>query len=235
MAGLQKSRENIKNFNSIYMEKSTEKCTKPDCDCLEIAEQKAGGQVKSYPCLASHTEFTKEKSSKTEKSKLETLISELRVEEENAFGLAMQSIKDLDFNLHYGFKGKSEALSLCIQKLNSICEHLNKNIKCQCDNEIKTGQTSVMCCNICGKPDEDFWNMGEAESMEQGMIEKDLELESLKLYSEETSKRWSQGQQQIKLMRSVIDKLINESKPKYSEAEKLIIKDSIDRRFGKSC
>ena len=183
MAGLQKSRKNIKNFNSIYMEKSIGKCTKPDCDCLEIAEQKAGGQVKNYPCLVSVTEFTKKKSSEIEK----------------------------------------------------ICEHLNKNIKCQCDNEIKTGQTSVMCCNICGKPDEDFWNVGEAESVEQGMIEKDLELESLKLYSEETSKRWSQGQQQIKLMRSVIDKLINESKPKYSEAEKLIIKDSIDRRFGKSC
>ena len=31
-------------------------------------------------------------------------------------------------------------------------------IKCTCKNEIKTGQTSVMCCNICGKPDEKFWN-----------------------------------------------------------------------------
>lgn len=111
MAGLQKSRENIKNFNSIYMEKSTEKCTKPDCDCLEIAEQKAGGQVKNYPCLVSVTEFTKKKSSEIEK----------------------------------------------------ICEHLNKNIKRQCDNEIKTGQTSVMCCNICGKPDEDFWDIGQDE------------------------------------------------------------------------
>jgi hypothetical protein len=33
-----------------------------------------------------------------------------------------------------------------------------KEIKCNCDNEIKTGQTSVMCCNICGKPDEKFWS-----------------------------------------------------------------------------
>lgn len=29
------------------------KCTKPDCDCLEIAIEKNGGtDVKSYPCLA---------------------------------------------------------------------------------------------------------------------------------------------------------------------------------------
>ena len=36
-----------------------------------------------------------------------------------------------------------------------------KEIKCQCDNEIKTGQTSVMCCNVCGLPDEKFWTKGE--------------------------------------------------------------------------
>ncbi len=27
-------------------------CTKPDCDCLEQAEELAGGGVKQYPCLA---------------------------------------------------------------------------------------------------------------------------------------------------------------------------------------
>ena len=32
-----------------------------------------------------------------------------------------------------------------------------KEIKCHCDNKTKTGQTSVMCCNMCGKPDESFW------------------------------------------------------------------------------
>lgn len=43
------------------------KCTKPDCDCLEIAIENNGGtDVKSYPCLAgSNTpmpnEFKKEK------------------------------------------------------------------------------------------------------------------------------------------------------------------------------
>lgn len=32
-----------------------------------------------------------------------------------------------------------------------------ENIGCQCSNEIKTGTTSIHCCNICGKPDEEFW------------------------------------------------------------------------------
>ena len=39
--------------------KEEEGCTKPNCDCIEIAEQKNGGDpVKNYPCLAkqSHIE-----------------------------------------------------------------------------------------------------------------------------------------------------------------------------------
>lgn len=28
---------------------------------------------------------------------------------------------------------------------------------CTCHESEKTGQTSVMCCNKCGLPDEDFW------------------------------------------------------------------------------
>jgi hypothetical protein len=35
------------------------------------------------------------------------------------------------------------------------------------------------------------------------------------------------------LMRSIIDKMLNISKPSYSEAELLIIKDSIDRHMSK--
>ena len=31
------------------------------------------------------------------------------------------------------------------------------NCNCQCPQEIKTGQTSAMCCNICGKPDDPAW------------------------------------------------------------------------------
>lgn len=30
---------------------------------------------------------------------------------------------------------------------------------CKCDNEIKTGQTSAMCCNICGLPDDENWKV----------------------------------------------------------------------------
>lgn len=30
-------------------------------------------------------------------------------------------------------------------------------ISCVCPNEIKTGTVSIDCCNLCGKPDEDWW------------------------------------------------------------------------------
>ena len=30
-------------------------------------------------------------------------------------------------------------------------------IRCVCHNEIKTGTVSIHCCNLCGKPDEDWW------------------------------------------------------------------------------
>lgn len=44
-------------------------------------------------------------------------------------------------------------LDLVIQK-----SFPNSNaIQCVCDNEIKTGTVSINCCNICGKPDEDWW------------------------------------------------------------------------------
>ncbi len=31
------------------------------------------------------------------------------------------------------------------------------NKHCSCEEEDKRGETSVMCCNDCGKPTEDFW------------------------------------------------------------------------------
>lgn len=33
-----------------------------------------------------------------------------------------------------------------------------EGIKCKCPDNIKHGQTSVMCCNHCGLPDEDFYD-----------------------------------------------------------------------------
>jgi len=30
-------------------------------------------------------------------------------------------------------------------------------ISCVCPNEIKTGTVAIHCCNLCGKPDEDWW------------------------------------------------------------------------------
>lgn len=46
---------------------------------------------------------------------------------------------------------------------NRIKETLNEAlsqthvISCVCPNEIKTGTVSIHCCNLCGKPDEDWW------------------------------------------------------------------------------
>lgn len=34
-------------------------CTKPNCDCVAKAEEKAGGPVKSYPCLADNSDLAK--------------------------------------------------------------------------------------------------------------------------------------------------------------------------------
>lgn len=40
------------------LKKELAKCSKPNCDCVEQAEKKAGGPVKSYPCLAEGFERT---------------------------------------------------------------------------------------------------------------------------------------------------------------------------------
>lgn len=29
--------------------------------------------------------------------------------------------------------------------------------QCRCPDKIKHGETSVMCCNECGRPTEEFW------------------------------------------------------------------------------
>lgn len=36
-------------------------------------------------------------------------------------------------------------------------EEKNNNTHCSCSEEEKTGETSIMCCNRCGKPTEKFW------------------------------------------------------------------------------
>lgn len=35
--------------------------------------------------------------------------------------------------------------------------------KCKCTPDETTGWTQVKCCNICGKPVEDFWTVPENE------------------------------------------------------------------------
>jgi len=34
---------------------------------------------------------------------------------------------------------------------------IERGIGCSCRNDDKHGETSIMCCNRCGKPMEDFW------------------------------------------------------------------------------
>jgi hypothetical protein len=34
----------------------------------------------------------------------------------------------------------------------------SEHLACHCSNEIKTGTLSIDCCNICGRPDEDWWS-----------------------------------------------------------------------------
>lgn len=38
-------------------------------------------------------------------------------------------------------------------------QHIQGEGNCKCDNEIKTGQTSAMCCNICGLPVDKNWKV----------------------------------------------------------------------------
>lgn len=43
-----------------------------------------------------------------------------------------------------------------IEELNQAL-HQPPVISCVCPNEIKTGTVSIHCCNLCGKPDENWW------------------------------------------------------------------------------
>jgi hypothetical protein len=66
--------------------------------------------------------------------------------------------------IHHQF-GVSEKANYEIQKLfdkaikEAVTEALRQQpvISCVCPNEIKTGTVSIDCCNLCGKPDEDWW------------------------------------------------------------------------------
>jgi hypothetical protein len=138
-----------------------------------------------------------------------------------------------------------------------------RQIQCTCDNEIKTGQTSVMCCNICGKPDEDFWRNGVVADHDFNFLKKiwfernpvhetnadsgeDMFWQTLSaviddyigaIYTEPSFVPKLIDNETLSLtvdiMRSIIDKMVNIDKPIYSEAEIIIINDSIDRYIKK--
>jgi len=49
-------------------------------------------------------------------------------------------------------------------RLNEIIKEIEikvgKGTHCTCNDEDKHGETSIMCCNECGKPTEKFWRKG---------------------------------------------------------------------------
>lgn len=124
-------------------------------------------------------------------------------------------------------KGKSYSGKEVSEMMKSSFKAGKRQIQCTCDNEIKTGQTSVMCCNICGKPDEHWWSNGPLSFKE--VFKKQLEKKVLK----NQQALIIDLQKENELLMRVIDKLINASKPKYNDEEKLVIKNSIDRHFQK--
>jgi hypothetical protein len=39
-----------------------------------------------------------------------------------------------------------------------VSDSKREQLSCHCSNEIKTGTLSIDCCNICGRPEEDWWS-----------------------------------------------------------------------------
>lgn len=52
-------------------------------------------------------------------------------------------------------KKLTEALDIVLSEVKKF--RLGAVISCVCPNEIKTGTVAIHCCNLCGKPDEDWW------------------------------------------------------------------------------
>jgi len=45
--------------------------------------------------------------------------------------------------------------------LNEMAFEAYRDIACDCQS--RSGETSVMCCNHCGKPTEDFWTQNKTQ------------------------------------------------------------------------
>ena len=41
----------MKEIDPNFKQEEEKECTKPNCNCMAIAEEKEGGGVKNYPCL----------------------------------------------------------------------------------------------------------------------------------------------------------------------------------------
>jgi ribosomal protein L37AE/L43A len=45
------------------------------------------------------------------------------------------------------------------EALQKRVDELKAKTKCNCPENIKTGSTTVWCCNICGYPDDNAWSL----------------------------------------------------------------------------
>lgn len=70
---------------------------------------------------------------------------------------------------------------------------------CICHNSEKTGQTSVMCCNVCGLPDEDFWQPSPSTEVDK---------EDIGVYENYVAKTEVKGQQVVEELKRKVSELV---------------------------
>lgn len=108
-------------------------CNKPHCNCLEIAEAKAGGPVQNYPCLADKNlgveEATKEKELPIEKQREITLkyLSGLQDYLDMCADTDTSEFKRGVYNSHFGDIYVAKEL-IDKYKVNSPARTADKNI-----------------------------------------------------------------------------------------------------------
>ena len=97
--------------------------------------------------------------------RLEVLEIQIRLLEKNN-RIANEFIKSIAEMLNMDMDGVGfDGISLSLDDFeNAIAKEIEikagKGTNCTCNEEDKHGETSIMCCNECGKPTEKFWRKG---------------------------------------------------------------------------
>ena len=67
-------------------------------------------------------------------------------------------IYEMIYNVHEAMEGRYTITGYDLHMIHGmLCETQSKH--CTCIEDQKHGETSVMCCNECGLPTDDFWNV----------------------------------------------------------------------------